>query len=212
MASEVMNSGVRDDLKKYNKYEEWIEHGSYFGIVRDPPDQNVAIYKNMHGEDVGVNEATTDPGKISGKITRCFPIFKFVRRGTLKNLPEELTVGMTMKYVVEQGKHLIMNKTEMLTTSGLATCVALAIRIGNKKVMSHVDATTNIHRIIRDIQQTMTDEKIDSSGIDRVRVWEGTMYGNWHAIKKVDQIIEGVGIDAKKIHRQSVCFMTSVSF
>ena len=165
MASEVMNSGVRDDLKKYNKYEEWIEHGSYFGIVRDPPDQNVAIYKNMHGEDVGVNEATTDPGKISGKITRCFPIFKFVRRGTLKNLPEELTVGMTMKYVVEQGKHLIMNKTEMLTTSGLATCVALAIRIGNKKVMSHVDATTNIHRIIRDIQQTMTDEKIDSSGM-----------------------------------------------
>ena len=78
--------------------------------------------------------------------------------------------------------------------------------------MSHVDATTNIHRIIRDIQQTMTDEKIDSSGIDRVRVWEGTMYGNWHAIKKVDQIIEGVGIDAKKIHRQSVYFMTSVSF
>lgn len=212
MASEVMNSGSSDDLKKYNKYEEWIEYGSYFGIVRDPPHQRVAIYKNMHGEDVGVNEATTDLGKISGKITTYFPIFKFVRRGTLKDLPEELTVGMIMKHVVDQGKHLIMNKTETLTTSGLATCVALAIQIGNKKLMSHVDSTTNIHRIIRDIQQTMTDEKIDSSGIDKVRVWEGTLYGNWHALKKVDKIIEEVGIDRKKIHRQPVCFMSSVSF
>ena len=93
--------------------------------------------------------------------------------------------GVPIKISVDQGKFVIVEKNQTLTTAGLFTCVGFGMIIGNKKFMAHVDATTNIEPIILAIKRTVEEEGIDNSKITNINVWEGIGDPSRHAHKKV---------------------------
>ena len=110
------------------------------------------------------------------------------------DLPQYLLNGIPIRLNVKQGQFLIVPKTESLTTAGLATCSGLAMIIGTKKFLTHLDAATDIVPIISAINNTLTEENMTSANIDEIRVWQGIIYGRNHALNKVDRILEAIGI------------------
>lgn len=194
-------------LKNNNLYEKWVENGSYFGIIQHPPGESVVIYKDMFNNNVGVNMVSTDFYDIEKGVS--FPVFNYVSQGSVYDLPQYLLNGIPIRLKVKQGQFLIVPKTESLTTAGLATCSGLAMIIGTKKFLTHLDATTNIVPIINAIKDTLTEENMTSANIDEIRVWQGTIYGRNHALNKVDRILEAIGINPTSpiVVREDVCYM-----
>ena len=166
-------------LKNKNLYEKWVKNGSFFGIIKHPPGASVVIYKDMFNNNVGVNMVSTDFYDIEKGVS--FPVFNYVSKGSMYDLPQYLLNGIPIKLNVGQGQFLIVPKTESLTTAGLATCSGLG-----KKFLTHLDATTDIVPIISAINNTLTKENMTSANIDDIRVWQGTMYGRNHALNKVN--------------------------
>ena len=194
-------------LKNKNLYEKWIKNGSYFGTITHPPGASVVIYKDMFNNNVGVNTVSTDFYDIEKGVS--FPVFNYVSQGSMYDLPQYLLNGIPIRLNVKQGQFLIVPKTESLTTAGLATCSGLAMIIGTKKFLTHLDAATDIVPIISAINNTLTEENMTSANINYIRVWQGTMPGRNHALKKVDSILEAIGINPTSpiVVRQNVCFM-----
>ena len=180
-------------LKNNNLYEKWVENGSFFGIINHPPMASVIIYKDMFDNDVGVNMVSTNFYDIEKGVS--FPVFNYVRKGSMDDLPQYLLNGIPIRLNVKQGQFLIVPKTESLTTTGLATCSGLAMIIGTKKFLTHLDATTNIAPIINAINNTLTEENMTSANIDEIRVWQGVLVGRNYALNKVNKILEDIGID-----------------
>ena len=194
-------------LKNKNLYEKWVKNGSYFGIIKHPPGASVVIYKDMSNNNVGVNMVSTNFYDIEKGVS--FPVFNYVSQGSMYDLPQYLLNGIPIRLNVKQGQFLIVPKTESLTTAGLATCSGLAMIIGTKKFLTHLDATTDIVPIIRAIKTTLTGENMISANIDEIRVWQGTMPGRNHTLNKVDRILEAIGINPTSpiVVREDVCFM-----
>ena len=194
-------------LKNNKLYEKWVENGSYFGIITHPPKASVVIYKDMFDNDVGVNMISTNFYDIEKGVS--FPVFNFVRQGSMYDLPQYLLNGIPIRLNVKQGQFLIVPKTKSLTTSGLATCSGLAMIIGTKKFLTHLDATTDIAPIINEINNTLTEENMTSANIDEIRVWQGGLEGRNYALNKVNEILEDIGIDPNSpiVLREDVCFM-----
>ena len=69
---------------------------------------------------------------------------------------------------VDQSKFRIVDIKETLSTAGLATCTGLAMIIGTKKIMTHLDATTNIQKIISAVGMLIEEEEIDPSSIEPI--------------------------------------------
>ena len=194
-------------LKEKKLHEKWEKSGSFFGIIKHPPVATVVIYKDMFDNDVGVNLVGREFENINKGVS--FPVFDFVRSGNMNDLPHYLSNGIPIRLNVKQGHFLIVPKTESLTTAGLATCSGLAMIIGTKKFLTHLDAHTNTTPIINAIQKTLSEENITSANINDIKVWQGRMPGRDYALNKVDDILRGIGIDPDSsfIFRENVCYM-----
>lgn len=111
---------IIQELTRKNKYSEWVALGSYFGHISTI---NPYKYYDMNGHIQNVCSVSTN---YSSDIIN-IPVFKQI-------YVEDPTH-------VKQGTYKIVDKSMILSTSGLATCCCLTISIGNKKFLAHLDTT-----------------------------------------------------------------------
>ena len=93
---------------------------------------------------------------------------------------------------VEQSKFRIVNINDELSTSGLATCTGLAMIIGTKKFMAHLDALTHIEPIIHAIKIEINKENIDAELLNPT-IYPGDLNSNF-TLQKAKEICLSVGI------------------
>jgi hypothetical protein len=79
---------------------------------------------------------------------------------------------------VKQGKFIITEKENILTTNGLATCTGLGMTFGKYKFLLHIDAETNIEPIIQEIKRYLEQEHLTTDNITSVIIWKGSGFGN----------------------------------
>jgi hypothetical protein len=115
------------------------------------------------------------------------------------------------KSMVNQGKFKIIGeKNGPLKTSGLATCSGLAMKIGTKRFLAHLDAVTKIKPIIEAIQK-----EIDSEGIrpKYIIIYAGGGFANStseYTVKMAYDICKQLGIPENEIYVIDKCFWDEV--
>ena len=118
---------IIQELTEKGKYDEWVSEGSYFGQTGTI---NAKIFKtrpykyyDMDGDIINVS---TISQTFRADVVN-IPIFK-------QYWVEDLTN-------VGQATYRIVSTSEELSTSGLATCCGLAIHLGDKKFLAHLDTS-----------------------------------------------------------------------
>ena len=111
------------ELKEKGKYDEWVLHGSYYGQTGSIFIKREYKYYDMDGDIINVSCVS----KVYRNDVINTPIFKQYYVKDLTN--------------VKQATYRIVSNSEELSTSGLATCCGLAILLGDKKFLAHLDTS-----------------------------------------------------------------------
>jgi hypothetical protein len=93
---------------------------------------------------------------------------------------------------VDQSEYRIVDKSETLSTTGLATCTALAMIIGTKKFMTHLDSRTIIEPIISTINKLIETHKIEAGSLNPI-IYAGCLDSSI-TLQKAKEICSTVGI------------------
>ena len=117
-----MNKLIQE-LTKKGKYDEWVSNGSYFGQTSNMFTTKPYKYYDMDGDIINVSAISKNYRDDVVNI----PVFK-------QYWVEDLTH-------VGQATYKIVSTSEELSTSGLATCCGLAIHLGDKKFLAHLDTS-----------------------------------------------------------------------
>ena len=111
------------ELKEKGKYDEWVLHGSYYGQTGSIFIKREYKYYDMDGDIINVSCVS----KVYRNDFINTPIFKQYYVKDVTN--------------VGQATYKIVSNSEELSISGLATCCGLAILLGNKKFLAHLDTS-----------------------------------------------------------------------
>lgn len=189
---------IINELKNNKKYDEWISYGSYFGQISNTSKakyflQRPYIYKDMYNNSINVS-----------MISKNF-------RSDVINIPifRQIIVDDITK--VNQGKYRIVDINETLSTGGLATCTALGIIFGKKKIFTHLDAKTNIFPIINIINKSIVDQNINTSDITKINIYAGNLNSSL-TVEKAYKILNLLYIDINKVNIKYVFLMDTVTF
>jgi hypothetical protein len=145
---------IIDELKTKGKWEEWIRLGRYFGQTSYTLGEEAEVF--LHRPYMFYD--------VDGKIVNVSTTAKKYRLD-VDNIAVFKPHIVKDPTNVEQSEYRIVDVSESLSTSGLATCTGLAIKIGTKKFMAHLDATTPIDPIISTINTTIDTEKIAADSL-----------------------------------------------
>jgi hypothetical protein len=189
---------IIDELKSKGKYKQWEDSGRYFGLTSEtlkmPTFKNRPLrHYNVDGEIVNVSLIQKEYRPDLDNIA--------VFEGIYKKEGEDPSY-------VEQDTYKIVNSTDKLTTSGLASCAGLTMIIGTKKFMAHLDATTLISDMIDDIKKIISEEHINPEDL-RPTIYIG-YFDSDTALKKATDICSSLGIPEQNYKIESVCMMTTV--
>lgn len=184
---------IIEELKNKKKYDEWVKKGSHYGwLLPEDSTEKHFIWKDVDGKEVKVITVFKEFNREQNIV----PVFEFVR-------------GVEDPSYVKQGTFKIVNNNETLQTSGLASCSALVMEIGNKKFMTHLDALTNIEHIIEALKKTIQEQKINISTI-KATIYAGLIYSNM-TIQKANEICAALNISKENITTEYVCLMDYVN-
>ena len=186
---------IINELKSKGKYDEWVKLGSNFGLTSDT--LNIETFKirpykfyNVYGEIVNVS--MIEPNYRSD-LDNVAVFEQFVEED-----PSH----------VKQGTHKIVNSNEPLTTTGLATCTGLTMLIGDKKFMTHLDATTPVSSIIDDINKVISEQNVDPNKLEP-HIYTGNLETDL-TLQKAKDICSAVGIPEKNYIIEQVCMFDIV--
>jgi hypothetical protein len=183
---------IIDELYKKGKYDEWVYLGSNFGFLSDLTKYPQYLYTDMNGYIVNVTMVSNEYDQTKNNVA----VFNYNDR--------------IMGPIVEQSKFRIVNNNEKLTTSGLFTCSGLSIIIGNKKFLTHIDATTNIDPMIIAIKYEIENQLLNPYTIDNINIFKGN--GNTsYSFEKAKEICLKIGIQEHKINIKNVNMFYIVS-
>ena len=93
---------------------------------------------------------------------------------------------------VDKAKYRVTNINSNLSTTGLASCTGLAMIIGTKKFMTHLDALTRIEPIIFAISSVIATEEIIPELLEPF-IYAGNL-GSSITLQKAIDICLSVGI------------------
>ena len=184
---------IIDELKTKKKYDEWVSLGSWFGLIMkasNDNDDNPVMYYDVDGKIVNVSMITTTYRPNVDNIA----VFKQHH----KKDPTH----------VDQSEYRIVNVSEELSTGGLATCTGLAMIIGTKKFMTHLDATTDIEPIISAIDRIIATEGIAAGSLKPI-IYAGDLDSSL-TLEKAKEICSKVGIPKTNYNIEYVCMMDRV--
>lgn len=186
---------IETELREKGKYDEWVRLGSYYGLTSDTLKAPVFLNRRYKYYDV------------DGNIVDVSMVQKGFR-------PDVDNIAVFEQFVerdptfVRQTEHRIVNNTETLSTAGLATCTGLAMNIGTKKFMTHLDAVTSINNIIRAINQVIEEQHINPETLNPI-IYVGNLDTNI-TLQKAKDICSSVGIPEKNYDIQYVCMFDRV--
>ena len=188
------------ELIKKGKYDEWVSYGSYYGQMSNTiggifKTRNYKYY-DMDGDIINVSSISKEYKDDSN-----IPVFK-------QYIVEDPTN-------VSQATYRIVSTSEELSTSGLATCCGLAIHLGNKKFLAHLDTSMkNKIPVLSDYQSYYETLNIKLTSYDtrmvnvlrthcvlqnttenplKATIYAGNLY-NYLSVKKAKKICGMVGI------------------
>jgi hypothetical protein len=188
---------IIDELKSKGKYEEWIRIGGNFGLTSNTLNAKFFLirpykYYDVDGNIVDVSMVQSDYRPDVNNIA----VFKqFIIRDPTH---------------VDQSTYRICDISETLSTTGLATCTGLIMIIGNKKFLTHLDASTNILPIVKDINKTLSEYNSIPNNITNIKIYAGSLDHSLSIIKAKD-ICTLVGIEESKIEILQACMFDRVS-
>jgi hypothetical protein len=183
------------ELKTKGKYDEWVSLGSNFGLTSNTLKAKFFLQRPFKYYDV------------NGNIVPVSMVQKTYR-------PDVDNIAVfNQHYVkdptrVEQSKYRIVSIPEELSTAGLATCTGLAMIIGTKKFMAHLDAVTSIDPIITAIQGIIAAEEIAAESLIPI-IYAGNLNSSL-TLEKAKEICSRVGIPEKNYNIQRVCMFERV--
>jgi hypothetical protein len=190
---------IINELKTKGKYDEWVRLGSKFGLTSktlqgaDFFSVKPYMYYDVDGNIVNVSmvQSTYNP-----KVDN-IAVFK------QHNVKDPTFVG--------QSKYKIVDITEELSTGGLASCTGLAMIIGTKKFMAHLDSDTSTYPIIFQIRKIIETYKIVAESLQPIiYVGDlGDLYTDF-TLKKAKEICSNVGIPETNYKIEHVCMLDRV--
>ena len=181
---------ILQELKRKGKYDEWVSHGSYFGQTGSIFTTREYKYYDMDGDIINVSSVS----KTYRDDVVNTPVFK-------QYYVEDVTH-------VRQATYRIVSNSEELSTSGLATCCGLAILLGDKKFLAHLDTSmknkipphiSESYYDTLDIILTRYDRAMvkvlqnEIKGEPKATIYAGNMYSDL-SVKKAKKICSMVGI------------------
>jgi len=186
---------IINELKTKGKYDEWISLGSNFGLTSNTSKSKFFLVRPYMYYDV------------DGKIVNVSMITSTYR-------PDVDNIAVFKQHYVKDPTHVdqstyrIVKVSESLSTSGLATCTGLAMIIGTKKFMTHLDATTPIDPIVSAIDQIIATEGIAAGSLKPI-IYAGDLDSSL-TLEKAKEICSRVGIPETNYNIKNVCMMDRV--
>lgn len=186
---------IINELIFKGKYDEWISLGSKFGLTSNTLKAKFFLirpykYYNVDGNIVNIS------------------IVQTIYRPDVDNIAVFTQILEKDPTHVKQGEFRIVPKIEELSTSGLATCCALAIIIGNKKFMTHLDANTNISFITIAITKIIVEETVTPNKLIP-NIYTGSLNSKL-TLQKAKDICFSAGIPEKNYNMLYVCMFDIV--
>jgi len=191
-----MNKLIQE-LTKKGKYDEWVSNGSYFGQTSNMFTTKPYKYYDMDGDIINVSAISKN------------------YRDDVVNIPVFKQYWVEDRTHVSQATYKIVSTSEELSTSGLATCCGLAIHLGDKKFLAHLDSsiknkipvlsdyrsyyeTLNIKltRYDREMVQVLQERCLLRNTLEspvKATIYAGNLY-NYLSVKKAKKICSMVGI------------------
>ena len=188
---------IIDELKTKGKYDEWVRLGRVFGQTSDTLGAIATVFSDrpyMYYD-------------VDGKIVNVSTTTKKYRSDVDNIAVFESHIVKDPTHV-DQSKYRIVDKSESLSTSGLATCTGLAMIIGTKKFMTHLDDKTPIDPIIDAINQIIAAEKIAAGSLNP-SIYAGGANSS-RTLKNAIEICSRVGIPETNYDIKNVCMMERV--
>jgi len=184
------------ELKSKERYDEWVDSGSWFGLTSDILKAKFFLVRPYKYYDV------------DGKIVNVSMVQK-TYRDDVDNIAVFKQLYVKDPNHVDQSKFRIVdNLNKTLSTAGLATCTGLAMIIGTKKFMTHLDANTNIQPMISAVGEEIEKEEIDPSSIEPI-IYAGGLDSRI-TLQKAKDICLSVGIPEENFVVKNVCMMDTV--
>jgi hypothetical protein len=191
-----MNKLIQE-LTKKGKYDEWVSNGSYFGQTSNMFTTKPYKYYDMDGDIINVSAISKN------------------YRDDVVNIPVFKQYWVEDHTHVSQATYKIVSTSEELSTSGLATCCGLAIHLGDKKFLAHLDSsiknkipvlsdyrsyyeTLNIKltRYDREMVQVLQERCLLRNTLEspvKATIYAGNLY-NYLSVKKAKKICSMLGI------------------
>ena len=186
---------IIDELKTKGKYDEWVSLGSKFGLTSNTLQAKFFLVRPYKYYDVDGNLVNVS-------------MIQSMYRPDVDNIAVFKQHFVKDPTHVDQSKYRIVNISEKLSTAGLATCTGLAMIIGTKKFMTHLDATTDIDPIISAIDKIIATEGIVAGSLNPI-IYAGD-FDSSLTLKKAKEICSRVGIPETNYNIENVCMMDRV--
>jgi hypothetical protein len=187
---------IIDELRTKGKYDEWVRLGSLYGLTSDTLKVKFFLVRPFKYYDVDGN--LIDVSMVQNTY-----------RPDVDNIAVFEQVMVKDPTNVEQSKYRIADISEELSTAGLATCTGLAMIIGTKKFMTHLDASTPKNPIIAAINQIITTEQIAPESLIPL-IYAGSLNSSV-TLQKAKEICLSLGIPETNYIISNVCMLDRVS-
>ena len=188
---------IIEELKQKGKYEEWLSYGGLYGLISC--EINAKYFKIRPYTYYDVN----------GDIIRVSMV-QSTYRTDATNIPVFKHYTFDDKSHIGQDELKFVDINDTLYTHGLATCCGLTMTIGNKKMLTHITACTNVSKKIYDIRVVIDDLCLQDIIPSNVIIYAGDL-DNHLSFSKANKICKQLHILEENIIIHKVNKMDRIS-
>lgn len=228
LEAKLSEAEIIQELHDKGKYDEWVKCGRLYGLTSDvrrakfflvrpflyhdmnhipvavsmvqstfrPDVDNIAVFQQVHKKEIDPYFVAQGKHKFLSVLPDKNCTYGFVTSGFVTY--GFVTYGFAASGLVPGYLH----------TSGLATCSSLALVIGARKFMTHLDARTQTEPILADLWQGIQEEQVLPETL-RPFICTGSLNSRLTE-EKATHICVSLGIPSKNVQIQSVCMFDSV--
>jgi hypothetical protein len=173
------------ELKRRNRHAEWVKCGGLFGLTSDTLQAKIFLVRPFKYYD------------INGNIVNVSMV-QSTYRVDVDNIPVFRQVVQKDPHFVDVDKFKFCSLLQFLSTSGLATCCALSMIIGDKKFLAHITATTEAGPIVYHINKALHEQKLDKTSIQNIQIFVGDL-DTTYSLYKISSILNLLSINEKDV-------------
>ena len=194
--------------------KDYIKEGELYGIDKASGDYLIYIDKNLiKVEKSFVTFLNSSNSSLNKKCATCGRNPQKTRQADLLASLKNKKFNKTLH--IPQNSYTIQSKSIPITTTGLATCTALTMVIGDKRFFAHISSLSDISLMLEAIVETIREQRVRPS---EVKVWSGlggssnntnTFVRNdptKYSLDNVIQILSALEIPMESVEIEDTCF------